>query len=255
MRGNSRTAKAYHAIRQDILDGKHEPRGRLRIDLLSNAFGVSVGVIREALARLTADRLVVAEPQRGFTVAPISAVDLTDLTAVRIELETRCLRQSILRGDLAWEGRVISSLHQLNHTPRHAGAGAVNLEFANAHKEFHDALVSAGDSVWYLRLRDQLFTQAERYRRFTLPYVRVERDVSQEHQAIADAALARDVEGAVRAMAAHLELTAGILLGSDAPFDEVFSSSIADADRDSRCADSKDGAQPKELFANSIQGQ
>ncbi|MDI3567508.1 GntR family transcriptional regulator [Bradyrhizobium sp. Arg816] len=70
------------------------------IDQIAERFAVSLGAVREALSRLTSDRLVVAEPQRGFMVAPISAADLIDLTAVRIDIETRCLRSSIMRGTL-----------------------------------------------------------------------------------------------------------------------------------------------------------
>jgi GntR family transcriptional regulator, carbon starvation induced regulator len=179
---------------------------------------VSLSAIREALARLSSDGLVVAEPRRGFAVAPISLADLSDLTEVRIELETQCLRRSIARGDLAWEGRVVGSLHQLSRTPEQLG---VHPDRARAHREFHDALVSACESVWRLRLRDQLFAQAERYRRFAAPYSRVERDVDSEHRLIADAALVRDAEGAARRMASHLQLTADVLKTSSAPFDDA----------------------------------
>ena len=89
------TNQIYEALKQELLDGLHAPRSKLQIDLIAARFEVSLGAVREALSRLTSDRLVVAEPQRGFTVAPVSTEDLVDLTAVRIEIETRCLRSSI----------------------------------------------------------------------------------------------------------------------------------------------------------------
>lgn len=78
-----------------MLDGAHAPGSKLPIDQVAERFGVSLGAVREALSRLTSDRLVIAEPQRGFSVAPVSAADLIDLTTVRIDIETRCLRRSI----------------------------------------------------------------------------------------------------------------------------------------------------------------
>ncbi len=220
MSGRNRTTSAYEAIRRDILDGRHAPRARLRMDLLSGALGASLGAVREALVRLAVEGLVRAEPSKGFVVAPISISDLDDLTDTRIELETRCLRRSIQLGDIAWEGRVISALHQLVRTPLHSSPDTLGVDWAKAHKVFHDALVSACDSRWRLRLREQLFVQAERYRCFTVPYRRGPRDVDAEHQAIAEAALARDPNAAAEHMAAHLRLTANLLRASAAPFDD-----------------------------------
>jgi DNA-binding GntR family transcriptional regulator len=229
MAGKNSALEVYEGVRRDILDGRRLPRARLRMDLLSVAFDASLGAVRCALVRLAADGLVVADPPRGFAVASISLSDLDDLTGTRIELETRCLSRSIELGDIAWEGRVISSLHQLLRTPLHSDQGALSPDWVKAHRAFHDALVSASDSAWRLRLRDQLFVQAERYRRFTAPDRRGARDLASEHRAIAEAALARDAVAASEHMAAHLRLTAELLRKSDAPFDDAFDRGAAGA--------------------------
>jgi|HubBroStandDraft_1064217.scaffolds.fasta_scaffold238151_1 DNA-binding GntR family transcriptional regulator len=57
------------------------PSSKLRTLELSKRFAVSLSAVREALARLSADGLAVADPQRGLTAAPISAADLTDQVA------------------------------------------------------------------------------------------------------------------------------------------------------------------------------
>jgi len=223
MLGESRTNQIYETLKQELLDGAHAPRSKLRIDKISERFQVSVGVVREALSRLTSDRIVVSEPQRGFTVAPISTEDLIDLTSVRIDIETRCLRRSILRGDLEWEGRLLDGWHQLSRTPeRLPGAPKVNPDWTRRHTRFHDDLIAACDSNWWLRLRDELYVQAERYRRMMLPHARVERDVEAEHKAILEAALERDASRACAALADHLQRTADILLASTTmPFDDA----------------------------------
>ncbi len=211
----SRTSEVYNALKQELLDGAHPPCAKMPIDQLAERFGVSLGAVREALSRLTSDRLVLSEPQRGFTVAPLSAEDLVDLTAVRIEIETRCLRRSILKGNLQWEGRLLDSWHQLSHTAsRLPGAATVNPDWAQRHSRFHDDLIAACDSLWWFRLRDELYIQAERYRRIILPHARVERDVDAEHRAILEATLARDADLACECLEDHLQLTADILLGS-----------------------------------------
>ena len=222
MTAASRTNQTYETLKQELLDGAHPPRSKLLIDQIAARFGVSLGAVREALSRLTSDRLVVAEPQRGFTVAPVSTEDLIDLTAVRIDIETRCLRRSIQLGNLAWEGRLLDGWHQLSRTPlRLEGANTVNLDWTRLHTRFHDDLIAACGSRWWLRLREELYIQGERYRRMILPHGRVERDVDAEHKEILDLTLARDTRRACAALADHLQKTADILLASTAPFDDV----------------------------------
>jgi GntR family carbon starvation induced transcriptional regulator len=219
----SRTIQTYETLRQELLDGAHDPGSKLLIDQLADRFGVSLGAVREALSRLTSDRLVVAEPQRGFSVAPVSAADLIDLTAVRIDIETRCLRRSILRGNIEWEGRLLDTWHQLSRTPPllPGKVRALNSDWTRLHTRFHDDLIAACDSVWWLRLRDQLFVQAERYRRMAVPYGKVERNVDEEHRMILEATLAHDADRACAALGDHLQRTADILLASNAPFADV----------------------------------
>src|SRR5882757_7754439 len=93
--GQNMTQGAYEALRADLLACRIAPGSRLKIQDLCRQHAVSLGAIREALSRLTSEGLVVAEPQRGFRVAPISAEELKDLYLARIELEGLCLKRSI----------------------------------------------------------------------------------------------------------------------------------------------------------------
>jgi GntR family carbon starvation induced transcriptional regulator len=220
MTSTSRTVETYETLKQIILNGSLRPRERLRIEQLSEQLTVSAGAIREALSRLTSDGIVVAEPQRGFLVAPISKTDLRDLTAVRIDIEVKCLRRSIKLGGVEWETGVVATHHRLAKTPELTARGENHPDWPVVHANFHDALVAACDSTWWLRLRAQLFLQAERYRRLSAPHARVERDVAGEHRVLAETTLARNTDAAVRAITEHFRLTADLLLASDAPFDD-----------------------------------
>lgn len=210
----SLTQLAYERLRADLLACRMRPGERLRINELCRALAVSLGAVREALSRLTSEGLVVAEPQRGFSVAPVSAAELRDLTAVRIEIEGSCLRRAIAAGDVAWEGELVAAQHRLSRTSlREPGDDhRVSEDFARAHAEYHRALVAGCNSPWLLRLRDILYAQTERYRRLSVPLAREERDLNREHREIADAALARDADGAVALLASHMGMTTAILL-------------------------------------------
>lgn len=210
-RDSSLTQEVYARLRSDLLAGRFRPGDRLRISELCNAMGVSLGAVREALSRLTAEGLAVLEPQRGFSVAPISQRELMDLTQVRADIEGQCLRRAIAAGDVAWEAQIVAAFHAWSKTWQ-AGAKGGEDEAARTHAAFHQALLSGCDSPWLLKLRDLLFAQSERYRRLSRPLGGAKRDLLAEHRKLMEAALARDADRATALLAEHFATTARILV-------------------------------------------
>jgi DNA-binding GntR family transcriptional regulator len=218
LRSRSLTQDVYERIRADILACRLGPGVKLRIaDLCEALGGVSLGAVREALSRLAADELVISEPQRGFTVAPVSAVDLEELTLARIEVEGWCLRAAIAKGGVRWEAGIEAAFRTLGRTPYFAPDDSDRLSDAwvASHAAFHEALVAAAGNNWLLRIREQLYRQSERYRRLSVPVNPQRRDVEAEHRSIMEAALARDADRAVERLSMHLRLTTRILLDAD----------------------------------------
>jgi DNA-binding GntR family transcriptional regulator len=211
------TQGAYEGLRADLLACRVVPGSRLKIQDLCRRFNVSLGAIREALSRLTSEGLVVSEPQRGFRAAPISLAELRDLTMVRIEVESLCLRRAIAIGTVDWEARLVAAFHRLSRTPERVASDPTRSddEWADAHAAFHSALVEGADSPWLLRLHGQLYAQSERYRRLSIPLGTSERNVGQEHHDILDASLKRNADIAVALLARHLVVTAEILVEAD----------------------------------------
>jgi DNA-binding GntR family transcriptional regulator len=216
-KAESLTNKAYKHLRNDILSCRLNPGQKLVISVLVAQLGYSLGAIREALSRLTSEGLVVSETNKGFRVAPITQADLEDLTRVRVLIEVECLNSAIEQGDLAWESGIVASLFELSRTQMYDSADPerVHPGWQGAHARFHTALVAGCNSPWLLRLREQLYSQSERYRSVSVPLGRRNRDVGAEHQAIADAALARDKTAATAAMRSHLEQTTRILIEAE----------------------------------------
>ena len=215
--GVNLTQSAYEQLRADILSCRVPPGSRLKIQDLCTRHSVSLGAIREALSRLTSEGLVIAEPQRGFRAAPISPEDLKDLTRVRIEIDSLCLRKAVEQGDVDWEAHLVAAFHRLSRTPERAPGDPARSsdEWAEAHAAFHTALVEGCNSPWLMRLHNQLYDQSERYRRLSVSVSPKRRNIGDEHQKILDAVLARDVDKAVKLLAQHLGATTDILLAAD----------------------------------------
>ena len=69
---SSLTAETYQRLRADVLACRLVPGQLEHRGVESSLLGRAEGSVREALSRLTSEGFVIAEPQRGFRVAPIS---------------------------------------------------------------------------------------------------------------------------------------------------------------------------------------
>ena len=216
----TRGEDVYARLRGDILAGRLQPGSRLPFAELCARYGTSVGVLREGLPRLVEQGLVVAAPQQGYRVTPLSAEDLQHLTEARTAIETLVLREAIAHGDVAWESRALAAHHTLTRTPQlnPDDPQSVNEDWSAAHAVFHAELLAACPNPRLRAIARSLRDSAELYRRWTLPVGNdSNRDVSGEHTAILEAAtVARDPERAVTLLAEHLRRTARVLLQTTA---------------------------------------
>jgi GntR family carbon starvation induced transcriptional regulator len=204
---------AYRQLREDIIGGRHAPGDRLRVEHLKNEYHVGAGTLREALALLVSDSLVIPHTQRGFRVAPMSLADIEDLTRTRTLLECAAFRDSIKFGDDEWEARVVSAYHKLSRAEERLAVDAAGVfdEWEERNRAFHDALTSACNSRWILRFRAVLYQQAQRYRRLSAVGAEVPPNVHDEHRQIFEAAMERDAERAEHMLAQHIQLALTVI--------------------------------------------
>lgn len=211
--GQNRTEKVFEALRFDLLESRIRPGERLKLVELAERFGISQTVVREALTRLTEQGLVVASPNKGFTVMPLSIDDLLDLTKVRVRLETMALRDSVEHGDLAWESAVVASHHALERTPFITEGPKAATTWRQTHRSFHQALCAGSGSARLEEVVTQLRDSADLYRMWsgTLGHD-TSRDIAGEHRGIVRAALDRKADLAEQLLAQHITRTTTALL-------------------------------------------
>lgn len=194
-------------LRDSILSGELLPGSKLNLDRLRTAFGVSLSPLREALCRLENDGLVALIDQRGYRVTPVSADNLTEIIRLRVELEGLAVREAIQHGDVAWEGRVLATLHQLSRCKRGSRSANEQEAWEIAHRAFHAELISACRMPLLRQFCATLHDQSDRYRRIFLKKHQPDRDVPAEHTAIAHAMIERRTRDAVRILREHIERT------------------------------------------------
>ncbi len=209
------TSQVHDRIRADIIRGDLAPGQKLKIVETSARYEVGAIPVREALSRLTMSGFVEVKDQRGFYVRSVSAAELMDLTRVRILMESAALRESIALGDGDWEGRIMGALHALSRLkpfPEN-GQRKLDIKWERAHNEFHQQLLSACQSPCLLRTSDDLRDQTTRYRHISVSSsMTVTRDITGEHEAIAQAAISRKPDLAVALLNDHTATSTGIAL-------------------------------------------
>lgn len=208
----------YDAIREDILSGELGPGTKLRADKLKDRYEVGASTLREALNLLVGEALVASEGQKGFRVAPMSEADFRDIVRVRKQFEIQALRESIEQGDEDWEAELVTAFHRLSQIEARVVEDPVALsgQWETRNRAFHAALIAACPSRWLHYFIGILFHQSERYRRIALSHSQsvggaAKRDVHAEHEAIYDAAMARDADKACRLTEAHIDRTLNYL--------------------------------------------
>ena len=195
---------AYQRIRSDIVFGRLPPGKKLKLDQLKADYGASVSTLRETLNRLHSERLVVAEGQKGFEVAPVSIANLREIAALRQLLECRALEQSFRAGDMEWEGRVVAAHHRLARMEERMARGdrAHSEEWKRYDWQFHQALISACGSKMLIDNHAAVFDKYLRYQMIALSY-RGE-IAAQEHALLMECALERDAKRACEVLSSHV---------------------------------------------------
>lgn len=194
----------YSAVRRDIILGRLQPKLRLRLERLRDSYGASVSTLREVLNRLAGERLVVAEGQRGFAVAPVTQQEFRDLASLRALLEVHAMRQSFSKGDLEWEGQVVGAYHKLGKIEARMLAGEHSQSELWKHydKEFHHRLIAACGSNELMKAHASVFDRYLRYQIIAVIFRGAE--AANEHQILRDCALQRDAERAASVLCGHI---------------------------------------------------
>ena len=209
----TRAADVLGRLHADIVTCRLKPGMPLRFEPLKEAYGASFTTLREALAALAAEGLVISEGQRGFHVAPMSRADLIDLTEARVLIERKLIELAIANGGEDWEVAATAALHRMSLAEQRIGSKhALEAEWRLLHRQFHESLVSASGSKILLGIRANLFARGERYRSLSSIYRRTRRDKAGEHKAILDAALGRKTEKALDLIDRHIRKTTEAVL-------------------------------------------
>jgi DNA-binding GntR family transcriptional regulator len=190
----------YDVLVDMLMNHAFGPGERLNIDGLARSLGVSPTPIREAMARLEVEGLIVKEPRRSYTVAPL--IGLHELRAL---IDFRLLIEPAAAAAAARNSSPAQAA-ELEVFARSGGAGHYD-ETANRldmvyDATFHAKVAELGGNPWLCETLARLRTHLHMYRLYH--HARHAAATKPEHVAIAAAIAAGDPDAAAEAMRVHL---------------------------------------------------
>lgn len=144
-----------------IFEHELPPGTRIGEAQLTREFGMSRTPVREALARLESEGLLVAGPGRGFLVAELTSADLVDIYRVRAVLEGLAAEEAAHRAT-----RVdIARLEDLYDAMTEAsGKPGQDQQLAGLNSEFHAVIAEVSGNAYLQSMLDDIREVFELFR-------------------------------------------------------------------------------------------
>jgi DNA-binding GntR family transcriptional regulator len=196
----------YEAINALLMDSIIAPDARITIDTLAGQLGVSPTPVREALARLEADGLVVKQGMRGYFATPrLSLSEMKDMYELRLLIEPWGAGRAAERADAAAKRRLAEELRTLPTAPRQPDYAHLKA-MSNHDARFHDLILELAGNEF---VRQSFQRSHCHLHLFRLQYGKSSTTLAataavQEHKSIAAAIRRQDAAAAEESMREHL---------------------------------------------------
>ena len=199
--GKTIADKAYDELHRDIVSMTLPPGTPISEQQVAAQKGVSRTPVREAILRLTRERLVEVVPKSGTFVARIPLSSLTEALIVRRALEGTIVRAAAS----APTPSQILELRTIIEHQREVYAKGDTDTFHGTDEAFHAAIarICGYQGIW--ELIRQVKVQVDRYRRLTLPQQGRIALIIDEHADIVQAIEDGNPDTAVARMEYHLD--------------------------------------------------
>ena len=194
--------RIYEQLKQLAVNYKFRPGEPLNEVDLAASFGVSRTPLREVLNRLVAEGLLDFVPRKGFSCKPLDTKRVFDLYEVRCGLEMMSAKLATERAS----DDEIEALVQFWKTATEKFCTLTPVDCARCDETFHERLAELSQNSELLHMLKNVNARAHDLRLISMEQETYRRSTCAEHQRILRAIQDRNVDAAVNAMAAHVNL-------------------------------------------------
>lgn len=193
--------KVYEYLREEILNGNIKAGDRLVESDLAARIGTSRTPVREALHTLEREGLVESLHRVGYAVCPISEVEVTELCAIRLSLESLALRWALNKNPAELARTMKENLAQCE---KQLAAGDLK-GFVEMDAQFHDLISRIADSSRLMEMTNSIRRYMLRYRIHSIYTDENVRRAIAGHRSVLEAIESGDKRAAQRALRAHIK--------------------------------------------------
>jgi len=204
------TERVYRQLRLDILNGSLRPGQILRQEELARRCRVSRVPLREAMARLTAEGLLVLRPRRGYAVISLDASEIVEVFELRAVTEQHAgyiAARSRRPEDVAEAARLVAAMAALDPANPEEAA-----EWSRLNYDFHACIIGATRRKRLMQITASLRDAVEPYIRFEMRLTGDAHEAERDHRELLEAFRAGDARGLAELCRLHVERTSERLL-------------------------------------------
>ena len=196
----------YEDIKAKVMDHEIAPGARVGIEALARELDVSPTPVREALARLESDGLVVKRSLSGYRATELlTRQGVAELFEMRLLLEPRAAALAAHNAEESQLDALEATLEGMQAHPGPTGPYASYRDFAALDQRFHDTVAEAAHRPLLADAVERLHTHLHIFRLSNVRNIKEADDPTLgEHERVVRAILRRRAEHAAEAMAEHL---------------------------------------------------
>lgn len=197
----SLSAKVFHRLRDDILNGKYKEHEELREVAIGEELGVSRTPVREAFRQLELEGLIQIIPNKGAYVTGITMKDVQDIYAMRALLEGLCARWA---AEHMTEAQLEELEENIYLSEFHASKGHAD-QLTELDNRFHEILYEACSSKMLQHTLSDFHEYVLRVRKKTYSDNARSIQSNREHRQIMEAIVAKNAALAEELARTHME--------------------------------------------------
>jgi DNA-binding GntR family transcriptional regulator len=195
------SATVLRTLRTALLQGEIRPGERIRQEDIARRCGTSRIPVREALKQLQTEGLVTLTAHVGARAAWLDPAELNEIYLLREELETFALGRSVPLLDDSGQ----ATLRDLTLEMAAVADAESPAEWIELDRKFHLLTYSAAGLPRLAQLIESLWDGTQQYRRAYVVLPERLALAHEEHVALVEAIVRRDVPDAVRLVRGHIQ--------------------------------------------------
>ncbi len=208
MKDASLKIMVYKSLRLDIVSGKLPSGTRLTETAIADSLNVSRTPVREALQKLSQEKLLIAIPKAGYMVEDLSDNEIQDLFTTRMEVEQIAVQKAI-------ENITVEELKSLDDNLEQIKASiksGEHFKITELDIAFHTIIYKAARSKSLFRVCKNLSDLTIKYRHGLNLVPNLWSELLQQHIKIYQALISKDKEKAAQAIASYAKHTKSQLM-------------------------------------------